>query len=51
MKEVAVYLGMSEWTIRQMAHAGELRFIQRESGGPMLFDRNDLDAWIEDAKQ
>ena len=51
LKEAAFYLGMSEWTIRQMAHAGQLKFIQRESGSPMLFDRNDLDTWIEEAKQ
>ena len=51
LKEAALYLGMSEWTIRQMAHAGELKFIQRESGSPMLFDRDDLNTWIEEAKQ
>lgn len=51
LKEAATYLGLSEWTIRQMAHGSELRFIQRESGSPMLFDINDLDEWIEKSKQ
>jgi excisionase family DNA binding protein len=50
-KEAAKYLRLSPWLILQMAHRGELKFIQRVEYGPLLFDKNDLDQWIEKAKQ
>jgi len=34
-----------------MARKGEIQFIQRAANGPLLFDRADLDAWIESSKQ
>ena len=51
IRHAAQFLGVSEWTVRQMAHEGELRFIQRTPRSPMLFDLADLNAWIQRNKQ
>jgi excisionase family DNA binding protein len=51
IKEAAAYLGLSAHTLREMAHLGEVKFIQRRDGGVMLFDVGDLDLWIERSKQ
>ena len=50
-REAARFLGISEWLIRDMAHKGELPYIQRGSySSPMLFDVADLRQWIEKQK-
>ena len=49
-REAARYLGLSEWSIRQMAHNGELPYLQRTDRSPMLFDVADLQKWIERQK-
>ena len=50
--EAAQFLGLSEWSIRKMAHGGELPYIQRGSrSSPMLFDPVDLRRWIEGEKR
>lgn len=51
IRQAAQFLGLSEWTVRQMAHEGELRFIQRTPRSPMLFDLADLNEWIQRSKQ
>lgn len=49
-KDAARLLGMSEWSIRKLAHDGELAYIQRSRTSPMLFDPVDLRKWIEREK-
>ena len=49
-KDAARLLGMSEWSIRQMAHSGELPYVQHTDRSPMLFDPADLRKWIEREK-
>ena len=49
-RDAAHLLGMSEWSIRKLAHEGELAYIQRSSSSPMLFDPADLRQWIEREK-
>jgi excisionase family DNA binding protein len=49
-KAAAKYLGVSDWTIRKLAHQGEIRYIQLTPRSPMLFDVADLDDWIEQNK-
>jgi helix-turn-helix protein len=47
----AQFLGVSEWSIRKMAHDGELPYIQRGlSSSPMLFDVADLRRWADREK-
>lgn len=50
-RAAAQYLGISEWTIRELAHAGELRYIQRTPRSPFLFDVQDLEEWAERNKR
>jgi hypothetical protein len=50
-KDAARALGMSEWSLRNLAHSGELAYIQRNGPrSPMLFDPLDLRAWVEREK-
>ena len=49
-KEAARLLGMSEWSLRNLAHSHELPYIQRTATSPMLFDPVDLRKWIEREK-
>jgi excisionase family DNA binding protein len=49
-RDAAQLLGMSEWSIRKLAHEGELPYIQRATTSPMLFDPADLRQWIEREK-
>lgn len=51
IKHAAQVLGMSEWTVRQMAKAGELKFIQRTGRSPMLFSPADLEGWARKNRQ
>ena len=49
--EAAQFLGLSEWSVRKMAHDGDLPYIQRGSySSPMLFDPVDLRKWIDREK-
>jgi excisionase family DNA binding protein len=50
VRDTAHYLSLSPWTVRDMAHRGELRFVQATEQSPMLFDIQDLDRWIEQSK-
>ena len=46
-RDAARLLGMSEWSLRKMAHSGELAYIQPTPRSPMRFDPVDLRDWIE----
>lgn len=48
LKEAAVYLGVSVWTIRRLVWRGEMPHVP--VGKLVQLDRGDLDAWI-DAKK
>lgn len=50
-REAAQLLGVSEWQVRKLAHDRQLAFIQLTVRSPLLFDRADLQAWIETHKQ
>jgi excisionase family DNA binding protein len=49
-KDAAAYLGMSEWKLRQLVICRELPVV-RHGEGVLLFDRRDLDAFIEEHKR
>jgi excisionase family DNA binding protein len=49
-REAARLLGLSEWSLRKLAHERELPFIQRTPTSPLLFDPADLRKWIEREK-
>jgi len=52
IKQAAQILGVSEWTIRQMAkQTGELKFVQRTPRSPLLFSQADLEAWVRKNRQ
>ena len=48
VKEAGVYLGRSEWAIREMYYAGKIPYVR--DGSRVLFDIVDLDIWIENSK-
>jgi hypothetical protein len=49
-RDAARLLGMSEWSLRKLAHERELPYIQRTPTSPLLFDPADLRSWIEREK-
>jgi excisionase family DNA binding protein len=49
-REAARLLGVSEWSLRKLAHEKELPYIQRTPTSPLLFDPVDLRKWIEREK-
>ncbi|MDI9561461.1 MAG: helix-turn-helix domain-containing protein [Pseudomonadota bacterium] len=48
MKEAAVYLGRTEWALREMIWAGKLPYVK--DGKRILLDIRDMDEWIEQNK-
>lgn len=48
IKEAAVYLGRSVWSVREMLWKGKIRFVK--DGKRVLLDIQDMDAWIENSK-
>ena len=48
VEEAAEYLSLSPWTIREMGTHGRLPVVRL--GRRVLFDREDLDQWIELSK-
>ena len=50
-KEAATYLGMSDWSIRQLARAGKLPVVSGCEECNWKFDVHDLDEFIENNKQ
>jgi len=49
--DAAVYLGISPWKLRNLVQSGEISYIAGDGTSPWLFDRQDLDRWIETRKQ
>jgi excisionase family DNA binding protein len=49
--QAARYLGISAWKLRNLVQAGEIGCILGDGTSPWLFDRQDLDSWIERRKQ
>ena len=49
VKEAGIYLGRTEWGIREMYYAGKIPCVR--DGGRVLFDIYDLDAWIDRNKE
>jgi len=47
----AEYLSVSPWKLRRLVHDAELPVIEGGGGANWLFDRMDLDHWIEKRKQ
>ena len=48
IKEASVYLGRSEWAIREILWSGKIPYFK--DGKRILLDINDMDAWIEKNK-
>lgn len=49
-REAAEYLGISSWTLRKLAHAGKLPYLQNGDGWA-TFDLRDLDAYVDRNKR
>ena len=49
--DAASYLAVSPWKLGRLVHNAELPVIEGEEGGNWLFDRVDLDRWIEKSKR
>jgi excisionase family DNA binding protein len=49
--EAAAYLGISPWKLRNLVQSGEISYISGEGTSPWLFDKQELDRWIESRKQ
>jgi len=49
-KHAAHYVGISGWKLRNLVQAGEIPYIPGEGTSPWLFDKKDLDNWIERRK-
>jgi len=49
--DAAAYLGISPWKLRNLVQSGEIRYIPGDGTSPWLFDKQDLDSWIETRKQ
>jgi len=50
-RNAAIYLNVSQWRIRQMAHKGQIPYVQFEVDGTLYFDISDLDALIQRHKE
>ncbi len=51
LNEAAEYTGHAPGTIRNRMHRGELEFPYLKSGRKVLFDRKELDKWIDKLPQ
>jgi excisionase family DNA binding protein len=49
--EAAAYLGVSPWKLRNLVQAGEISYIAGDGTSPWLFDKQELDQWVETRKQ
>jgi excisionase family DNA binding protein len=50
-KDAAAYLGISDWKLRNLVQSGDISYIAGDGTSPWLFDKQDLDRWIETRKQ
>jgi excisionase family DNA binding protein len=49
--DAAKYLSISPWKLRNLVQAGEIPCILGDGTTPWLFDKQDLDSWIDRRKQ
>jgi excisionase family DNA binding protein len=49
--DAAAYLGISPWKLRNLVQFGEISYISGEGTSPWLFDKQELDRWVESRKQ
>jgi excisionase family DNA binding protein len=49
--DAAAYLGISPWKLRNLVQSSEISYIAGEGTSPWLFDKQELDHWIESRKQ
>lgn len=47
LRQASRYLGKGEWALRRMVWASEIAHVRDKKGSRLLFDRVDLDRWIE----
>ena len=50
LKEAAIYLGRSPWSMRNLAWSGHVPVVRNEGGRKLFFDIHDLEAFIEKSK-
>jgi len=50
-QDAAEYLSISAWKLRNLVQSGEIPCILGDGTTPWLFDRRDLDSWIDRWKQ
>jgi excisionase family DNA binding protein len=48
--DAAIYLGISAWKLRNLVQSGEISYIPGDGTSPWLFDKQELDHWIETRK-
>jgi excisionase family DNA binding protein len=51
LKDAAIYLSLSPWKLRRLIWEGRLPVVQDCEGSPFLFDRHDLDSYVESHKR
>lgn len=51
LKDAAHYLSLSPWKLRRLIWEGRLPVVQDCEGSPFLFDRHDLDSYIDANKR
>lgn len=50
-RQAAEYLGVSQWKLRNLVQVGEISCILGDGTSPWLFDKRDLDRWIDRSKK
>ena len=48
--DAAAYLGVSAWKLRNLVQSGEVSYIPGDGTSPWLFDKLELDRWVETRK-
>ena len=51
VKQAAVYLSISPWSLRKLVRDQQLKVVQMDAHGPWLIDIADLDQFIESRKK
>jgi excisionase family DNA binding protein len=49
--DASMYLGISPWKLRNLVQSGQISYIAGDGTSPWLFDKQDLDRWVETRKQ
>ena len=50
-QQAAEYLGISQWKLRNLVQSGQIPCIFGDGTSPWLFDKRDLDSWIDRTKK